>query len=159
MSMSSYTVSDTITFTLTHARHIAAKIATDLKRIQRFYGYPSDASIADYETEAIELMKAGYLGTVTYGFRRNGSWIEPTLRYTSRDLYGASANDNDPGRVRPGVNITGATFYSYLTYSIAWERISEAEQETFKRQLPFYRGGAPEPNIDGYLDRASLRSY
>ena len=137
MSMSSYTVSDTITFTLTHARHIAAKIATDLKRIQRFYGYPSDASIADYETEAIELMKAGYLGTVTYGFRRNGSWIEPTLRYTSRDLYGASANDNDPGRVRPGVNITGATFYSYLTYSIAWERISEAEQETFKRQLPF----------------------
>ena len=172
MSMSSYTVSDTITFTLTHARHIAAKIATDLKRLQRFYGSPSDTSIAEFEAEAIELMKAGYLGTLTYGFRRDDKWIEPTLRYTSRDLFGATANDNDPGRVRPGADITGARFHSYLTYSTAWERLSAAEQDTFKRRLPFYRSGAPEPSIDGYFvsdltyaaggrafDRASVRSF
>ena len=75
-----YTVSEATTFTVTHARHMAAKVATDLKRLQRLYGGPSDASIADFENEVIELLKAGYLGTVTYGYRKDGSWIEPTLR-------------------------------------------------------------------------------
>lgn len=172
MYMSSYTVSETRTFTLTHAKHIAAKIATDLKRLQRFYGQPSDATIADYEMEAIELLKAGYLGTLTFGFRRDDKWIEPTLRYTARDLFGASANDNDPGRIRPGANITGTFFYSYLTYTPAWEKQSLTEQDAFRRRMPFYRGGAPEPSIDGYLasdftysaggralDRASVRSF
>ena len=43
----SYTVTESTTFTVTHARHIAAKVATDLKRLQRFYGKPSDSAIAD----------------------------------------------------------------------------------------------------------------
>jgi len=33
---SSYTISETATFTLTHAKHMAAKVAADLKRLQRF---------------------------------------------------------------------------------------------------------------------------
>ena len=169
---SSFTITEARTFTVTHARHMAAKVATDLKRLQRLYGRPGDTSIAEYETEVIALLKAGYLGTVTYGYRRNGCWIEPTLRYTARDLAGMSANDDDPGRIRPGANVDGASFYSYLTYSAAWDRLSEAEQDSFKKSLPFYRGGAPEPAIDGYLsndrtyssggralDRASVRSY
>jgi len=169
MYMNSYTVSATTTFTLTHAKHMAAKIATDLKRLQRFYDYPSDSAIANYETEAIELLKAGYLGTLTFGFRRNGMWIEPTLCYTARDLFGASANDNDPGRIRPGTNTTDASFYSYLIYAPG---VSEAEQDAFQKRMPFYRGGAPEPGINGYLvndltysaggralDRASMRSF
>src|SRR5437899_3964730 len=97
-----YTVSETTTFTVTHAKHMAAKVATDLKRLQRLYGEPTDADIAGFESEVIELLKGGYLGTVTYGYRRDGNWIEPTLRYTARDLAGSTANDDDPGRVRPG---------------------------------------------------------
>ena len=61
----SYTLSETTTFTVTHARHMAAKVATDLKRLQRFYGQPSNSDIADYEIEVIALLKGGYLGTVT----------------------------------------------------------------------------------------------
>ncbi|HCY55662.1 MAG TPA: hypothetical protein DF715_09095 [Oceanicaulis sp.] len=168
----SFTVTEAKTFTVTHARHMAAKVATDLKRLQRLYGKPSDTSIAEYETEVIELLKAGYLGKVTYGFRRNDSWIEPTLIYTARDLADSSANDDDPGRIRPGANISGASFYSHLTYSAAWDRLSESEQDSFKKPLPFYRGVAPAPTINGYLsndrtyssggralDRASVRSY
>ena len=147
----SYTFAETSTFTRTHAKHMAAKVATDLKRIQRFYGRPDDSSITQYETEVIEFLKEGYLDTVTYGFRRNGNWIEPTLRYTARDLAGASANDDDPGRIRPGADISGASFYSYLTYSLAWGNATEAEREEFRGRLPFRRGGAPEPSIDGYL--------
>ena len=82
--MSSFTATTSETFTVTHARHLAAKVATDLKRVQRLYaGGPSDTSIASYEAEAVALLKAAYLDTVTYGFKRNGSWITPTLRYTA----------------------------------------------------------------------------
>lgn len=167
----SYTVSQTATFTITHARHMAAKVATDLKRMQRFYGAPRDSEIAGYEEELALFLRHGYLGTVMYGFRRNGAWIEPSLRYAARDLAGGSANDDDPGRVRPGANIIGAGFYSYLTYSSSWDRLSEGERNAFKGLLPFQRSGAPEPSISGYLhtdrtysaggralDRASVRA-
>ena len=127
----SFTFSDTQSFTVTHARHMAAKVATDLKRIQRLYGNPSNYDIADYEAEITTLLREGYLGTVTYGYRRHGKWIEPTLRYTARDLAGAAANDDDPGKVRPGANIAGATFYSYLTYSATWNGLSQPENDSF----------------------------
>ncbi len=148
---SSYTYSATDSFTITHARHMAAKVATDLKRMQRFYGAPSDQAIAEFEAEAAAFLKAGYLGTVTYGFKKDGQWIEPTLRYTARDLAGSAANDDDPGKIRPSANITGASFHSYLTYSAAWRDLSMAQQEQFEKSLPFQRTGAAEPTINGYL--------
>ena len=168
----SYSYAESSTFTVTHARHMAAKVATDLKRMQRFYGHPSDTRIAEFETEAVELIKAGYLGTVTYGFQRDGNWIEPMLRYTARGLAGDSANDDDPGRVRPSADVSGAVFKSYLTYSTAWYQLTPAQQAAFEATLPMSRNGAAEPGITGYLandrtyssggralDRATLRSF
>ncbi len=168
----SYSYTESTTFTVTHARHMAAKVATDLKRMQRLYGSPSDARIAQFEAEATDLIKAGYLGTVTYGFQRDGNWIEPTVRYTARDLAGISANDDDPGRVHPGANVSAAIFKSYLTYSAAWNQLSSAQQAVFEATLPFSRSGSAEPGLAGYLatdktyssggralDRATLRSF
>ncbi len=145
--MSSYSVTSTDTFTLTHAKHMAAKVATDLKRMQRLYGYPSDADIADYEAECIALLKAGYFGEMTYGFRRNGDWITPTLRHKARDLAGASAPDDDPGRVPPGADISGATFYSYHVHGTGWHAATQSERDAF----PHKRVGAPAPGVNGYL--------
>lgn len=166
----SYTESST--FTVTHARHMAAKVAADLKRMQRFYGSPSDERIAQFEAEATELIRAGYLGTVTYGFQRGGDWIEPTLRYTARDLFGTSASDDDPDRIRPNANVSGATFRSYLAYSAAWYELSQVERDAFDAKLPISRNGAAEPGISGLLssdrtyssggkalDRACVRSF
>lgn len=168
----SYAATATASFTVTHARHMAAKIATDLKRMQRFYGAQSDNEIAAYEEELIELIRGGFLSTVTYGFRKDDVWIEPTLRYTARDLgYGSSADD-DPGRVRPGAPTAGACFHSYLTYSATWDALSSDQKEAVKERLPFRRTGAPEPSISGYLysdrtysaggrslERASVRAF
>lgn len=172
MSSISYTVAEATTFTLTHAKHISAKVATDLKRIQRFYGYPNDLSIDSYEKEIIELLKAGFLEKVTYGFQRNGNWIEPTLCYTAKNLSSGSSIDEDPGKVRPGANITNASFYSYLTYSTSWHQQSLSQRETFEQSLPFQRSSAAEPGVNGYLaedrtyssggralNRATIRSY
>jgi hypothetical protein len=168
----SYTNSETTTFTVTHARHMAAKVATDLKRLQRLYGRPCDIDIANYEAEIVVLLKGGYLENVTYGFKRDGKWIEPALMYTSRDLAGGTANDDDPGRIRPGANITDATFYSFLTYSTLWDRLTMADKEAVKKSLPIQRGNADAPGVNGYLSddrmyssggralsRASVRSY
>lgn len=150
--MSTYTYTEAATFTITHARHMAAKVATDLKRIQRFYGAPSDARIGEFEEELAQLVRAGYVASVTYGFKRNGHWIEPTLRYTARELAnGGAANDDDPGRVRPGADIGGAAFSSYLIHSNSWNSLSEAERESFERGLPIQRNGAPEPAVSGLL--------
>lgn len=164
-----YTTSET--FTVTQARHLAAKVATDLKRIQRFYGSPTDAQIADYEAEAITFLKHGYLASVTYGFTRNNLWIEPTLRYTARDLADQQASDDDPGRIRPSANVTGAAFSSFLTYSTTWTYATGAERDAFKKNLPFERGVGNDFGVHGYLtadrtysaggralDRAALRS-
>lgn len=147
----SYTGSESQTFTATHAKQLASKVATDLKRMQRFYNYPSDLMITAYETEAVELLKKGYLGTITYGFQKDEKWIEPTLRYTAKDLFGMTLSDDDPGRIRPGANVEGANFYSYLTYSSTWDKLSQVEKDNFKKDLPFQRGGADEPGINGYL--------
>ena len=169
---SSFTLTETTTFTVTHARHMAAKVATDLKRMQRLYGKPCDLDISNYESEIVELLKREYLNTVTYGFRRDGKWIEPALRYNAHDLVGSHANDDDPGRVRPGADIVGASFYSFLTYNSSWDELTEDEKSEFKKTLPFQRGNAPEPGIHGYMTddkiyssggralyRSSVRSY
>lgn len=171
MSSYSLTVAETQTFTITHARHIAAKVATDLKRVQRFYGYPSDPSIAQYEAELIVMLKAGYLEEVTYGFKRGNDFIEPTLRYTAGDLAGGGSDD-DPGRVRPGKDVTGASFYSFMSYSAKYYAATAAEIESALKDLPFQREGAPTPGVSGYLEndktysaggrvlnRTSVRSY
>jgi hypothetical protein len=167
--MSSYTYSQT--FTETHAKHIAAKVATDLKRIQRFYGELTDTRIGNYEKEIIQYLKKGYLTEVTYGFKKNGQWIEPTLRYTAKELS-ISGIDDDPGKVRPNADVSGATFYSYLVSSDAFANASSVERENFYNSLPFLRGGADAPGVNGYfssdklyssggkgLDRSTLKKY
>ncbi len=168
----SYTATESVTFTVTHARHLAAKVKTDLKRMQRFYDSPSDTSIDAYEAEVVELLRHGYLGTVTYGFRRNGDWVEPTLRYTARELAAANGSDDDPGRVRPGANIADASFYSYLTYSAKWDVLSAADRAAFKETLAVKRHDAEAPGAQGYfvddltyssggrsLGRSTMRGY
>lgn len=155
--MGSFTVAYEVTFTATHAKHLASKVSTDLKRMQRFYGKPSDNWIAEHETELIELLKNGYLDTITQGFQRDGKWIEPTLRYKARDLGGMQSADDDPGKIRPGADVSGATFNSYATYTAKWNALSSAERDTFKKRQPFYRGGAEEPSVSGYLE--SDRTY
>jgi hypothetical protein len=170
--MSSYSFTESTTFTITHARHMAAKIATDLKRMQRFYGHPYDWQIAEFEGEAAAMLKAGYLQDVTYGFQRNGQWIEPTLKYTAKDLAGGAASDDDPGRVLPGKDVSSAVFGSFLNYTAAYFLLPERDRNNFKETLPMQRTTASEPTVNGYLmsdrtysaggralDRSSVRSY
>lgn len=166
----SYTATETKAFTITHANYLASKLATDLKRIQRFYNSPSDIVIEKYEKEIAQYLKNGYLNKVTYGFQKNGNWIEPTLIYTASDIE--SSTNDDPGKVKPGKDVNGASFYSFLEYSDKWHSLSEAEKDKFNEALPIKRATAITPGISGYLEddrmyssggkalsRASVRSF
>jgi hypothetical protein len=149
--MNSYTNTGTQAFTITHAKKIASKVATDLKRIQRFYGHPSDERIQKYEEELAEYLNNGYLEMVTYGFQKEGNWIEPTVRYTAKDFAGMIATDDDPGRIPLSAKTEGATFCSFLEQNQDWTKLSTEEQDKFKKNLPFQRGEGNEPGVLGYL--------
>ena len=155
----SYTTSGTIsnTFTIVHAKHIASKVATDLLRFKRFYGSPSDEWINLYEAELIVLLKYDAVDTVIYGFQRNGLWTRASAKYIA--LPGGSIHaDDDPGKIRPGLDVQNAHFTSYLTYSFRfWDR-SATEQANIESELPFRRGIGSTSGLEtGYW--ANDRNY
>ena len=145
----SLTVTSTSTFSVTDARKLAAKVAADLKRMQRFYNYPNDTSIAQFEGEVTELLRYGYLGEVIYGFEKDGKYIPPTLRYTAKTLASDTGQDDDPGRIPMGCDVTGASFGTYLTYSSAWWGLTDAQRAKFKEGLPVKRTSGAEPTASG----------
>ena len=147
--MATYTYNQT--FTVTNAKYLASKISADLKRMQRFYRYPSDPDIDEFEEEVTELLRNGYLKKVSYRFKKDGKFIEPTLVYTAQELSSEFSTDDDPGRVRPGADTSGASFYSYLLYSDKWHNLRSEEKENFKNSITIKRRGADEPSINGYL--------
>lgn len=140
-------------FTIVHARKLAAKVATDLKRIQRYYGKPSQSDIDAYQGEITELLKGGYLKSVTYGFKRNDKWIKPTVEYTADELAGMYADDDDPGRIPTGGQVDGAPFTSFLIYSKSWWALTSKQREDFEKTLPVKRSTGTAPGYDGYLQR------
>lgn len=147
---SSYTASAAETFTEAHARKIACKVATDLKRFQRFYGSPSDRWISNFEGELIQLLKHDVLASVVYGFERRGRWTAAAVRYTAL-ADGTLSADDDPGKIRLGLDVAGAAFGSFLTYNATWEGLSQTKQAAIRRACPFQRTAGSSPPLEsGY---------
>jgi len=63
------TITTTQTFTMTSAKYIASKIASDLDQVRLFYGNPTEESISKYSLEAAILMKEKCLKNLEYGFK------------------------------------------------------------------------------------------
>ncbi len=137
------------TFTIARARYVTSKIKTDLKLLQKAYGYPSDARIEAFGEEAAILLRDGYLGEVIYGYRRNGNWIL-ALSYVARGDGTLDADDR-AGRVSRGDDVSGAVFHSYLTHSRAWDKLTWDERRAIEAKLPVTRtSGEPPGTTGGY---------
>ena len=149
MSATSYTFEESTTFSIVHARHMAAKVATDLLRLQRFYGKPTNSLIDAYEAELIALLKGDYLLAVTYGFKRNEKWVV-ALRYHAV-AGGSLVADDDPGKLKPGVDVSNCSFGSFLEYNANWSNLTSAAKQNFRETLPFQRSDGTEPGVEaGY---------
>lgn len=149
--MSSFTTTSSSTFTITHARRIASKVATDLRRLNRFYGRPSVSRIEQFEAELVGLVQVDAIDEITYGFKKDGEWIT-AVKYKSVD--GALISDGMPGQLRAGFDVANAAFSSFLSYSDTWFALSEAEREEIEAGLPIQRTNASEPGVkNGYWTR------
>ncbi len=138
-----YTRSNSETFTRTSAKYLVSKVAADLRQMQRLHGQPSEAWIDAYVEELFTLLAGGYLGSVAYGFQRADEWVV-ALHYQVNSDGSISAVDDRPGRVPLG-DILGATFGSFLTYSLKWLQLTDEQRRQVKRELPFIRTPGHEP--------------
>lgn len=136
----------TQTQTKTHARHIASKVAADLKRVQRVYQVdrPTDSEISDYQKELTLLLYEGYLGSVSYGFKKDQQWVL-ALKYTA--TAGGLSDSADPGEIGRKTNISGTYFTSFLSYSSLWAQASVEDQKEFEKLLPFSRVSGTDPGV------------
>ena len=142
----SYTLSET--FTITHARHIASRMAADFRLMRMYYGEPSEAMIEAYLEEVALTLAKGYLSTFEVGFRRNGSRVV-SLFYEAR--ADGTLRDDRAGGVQPGADVSGTQQFSYLTYTDKWDSLTPQQKVDFKARLPIQRTSQPAPSDgDGY---------
>jgi hypothetical protein len=145
----SYGLTTTSTFTRTHAKHLAAKVVTDLYQCSVLYDEPSANSIGDYETELIEMLSREYVERYEFGFKRSGKRLL-TFRYQV-GADGGLHGDANAGGIYAKATIHGAGYYNYMSYSGKWLDLSEAQRAAFKATLPFQRTGGVLPDDgDGY---------
>jgi len=146
-----YSYTTTETWSRTHARYVAGKVAADLRQMQQEYGRPTDAAIESYLLELTVLLVSSYVTDVSYGYRRDGAWIT-ALKYTA-DMYGNLSIDDRSGRIPRGANIVGAVWFSFLTFSSKWHGLSQPERDAIEQQMPFVRSAGVEPviRIGGWL--------
>lgn len=144
-----YTTTKTTTFTITNARYLASKVAADMHLCAQYYGQPSEPSIRAYAEELAHYINEGYLAEYEFGFKRNGKRLV-TWRYKV-DADGVITTDDRPGKVVAHIDITGATYYNYLTQNSRYFSLSVEERVKFKATLPVTRAnGDPPSDGNGY---------
>ncbi len=140
----SYSITRTATFNRSHARHVATKMAADLRRMQRQYlGWPSDEKIDDLIEEVTEMLALDYMDTLEIGYAKDGVRVL-SLKYISR-RDGTLTQDDNAGGLPRGVDLTGASTINFMTYTSKFTNLSEAEQLAVKKTLPYVRTAATPP--------------
>ena len=87
-------------FTRTHAKHLAAKVVSDLYQCSLLYDSPGASSLTDYEAELVELLAGEYVEDYEFGFKKDGQRIL-SWRY-SIGPDGGLHGDSNAGCSMPG---------------------------------------------------------
>lgn len=150
----SYT--STETWSRTHARYIAGKVAADLRQMQQEYGKLSDEHLNDLVEELVAYLAEDYLSYIEYGFRRGDAWVV-AHKYTAAQLGSASTDDRS-GRIRRGADVSDAIWWSLLSTNQRYANLSQAERDRFEAGIRIKR--SPGTGLSaGNTGWASERSY
>ena len=152
----SYSFSES--FTLTHAKHLASKVVSDLYQCRRFYGEPSEAQIAKYHDELIVMLAGGYVKEYEFGFKKNDQRVV-SWQYrvnAAGDLVGGS--DDRSGGIYARADVTGATHFNFMSYTQAWFDLTATEKDTVESKHPINRSTGSLPQ-DGAGYWATDRTY
>ncbi len=152
----SYTVTRSSTFTITHARKLASKVAADMHLCAQYYGLPSEQNIRDYAEEFAQYMNDGYLEEYEFGYKKDNRRVV-TWRYIV-DANGILTTDERPGKIVAYVDISSASFYNFLTQNSRFFQLSSEQQAQFKAGLPIHRTSGEAPS-DGNGYWVSDRNY
>lgn len=145
----------TSTFTRTNARYLASKIAADLRQLRSFYGRPTEQQIDDLSDELVEMLAGGYVATYEAGFRKDGKRV-----VSERYAVSSSGLETDEraGGIYARADVTGASWFTFLTPSKAWFELSDASRRAIEDSLPVDRTEGPEPTDgNGYWENG--RNY
>jgi hypothetical protein len=142
--MMTRSITRSVSFTITDAREVGAKVGTDLRLLHNLYGRPTLGKIDDFAEEVALLLREGYLDTVDYGFRDTGdnSW---KLRLRYRATAGGQLLDSRPGSYPRDLPLENYAFCSFLTYSMKFLLLDGTDRERFTATLPVQRETAEEP--------------
>lgn len=153
----STTFTNSTTFTLTHARHLASKVAADLRQCSTLYGQPLSSTIPDYMEELVELLVGGYVSKYEFGFKRNDQRVVCWRYVVTRDGTIDSVA-GDAGKLYATARITGAHYYNHLSHTQAWFDLPADDRATIERRLPIRRSLASLP-ADGTGYWKETRGY
>lgn len=130
------------TFNLTHAKYLAAKVTSDMRRCQQLYGSPGDPNINDYGTELAFMLRDKYVADYEFGWIRKADDERVlTWRYTV-DVTGDLTGDNRPGKLVAGYDVTRCSFRTYMNYTSKWWQLSDAQRVAYKASMPVKRQAA-----------------
>jgi hypothetical protein len=151
---SSYTRSET--FSIINARRLGAKVATDMYLCAQYYGEPTETAIRNYAEELAQYLNEGYIEEYEFGFKRNGNRVVSWCYKV--DEAGLLTTDDKAGKIVPYSDVSGATFFNFLTQNKRYFDRPTEEREAFKAKLPVTRtpGSAPADGL-GYW--TSDRNY
>jgi hypothetical protein len=152
------TYTTTETWSRTHARYIAGKVAADLRQMQQEYGKPTDEHLNDLVEELVSYLADDYLDYIEYGFRRGDTWVV-AHRYTASQL-GSSATDDRSGRIRRGADTTGAYWSSMLVTNSRFANLSQAERDRYEAGIKIKRnaGSGATPSTGTWAQERSYSS-
>jgi len=142
--MPTFTHTTTATFTVTHAKHLASKIAADLNACSRLHGQPSVTAVENYSDELVELLRYGYLSRYEFGFQRDDNRV---LSWSYEvNSYGNIKTDDRAGKMSAYVDLDGTTFFNYTWYSSKYSNLTSDQQSTFKDSHPVNRTSGDPPS-------------
>lgn len=152
----SYSFTTSETFSIIHARKLAAKVAADMHLCSQYYGRPSEEQIRQFAEELAQYLNAGYVEEYEFGYQKANKRVV-SWRYKV-DENGSLTTDDRPGKIVPYVDVSGAFFFNYLTQSSPFFQLSSEQQARFKSSLPVQRVNC-DPPADGLGYWTSDRNY
>jgi hypothetical protein len=124
-------------------------VAADLHLCAAYYDRPSESAIAAYAEELAVLLRDGYVHQYEFGFKKNGRRVL-TWRYTV-EIDGSISSDDRAGKLLSSIDVSGAIYYNFLSYSDKWFSLTTSEKESVEEDLPIQRTTGELPSDgDGY---------
>jgi hypothetical protein len=145
----SFSHTNSNTFSIINARKLASKVATDMHLCAQYYGNPSEERIRNFAEELAQYLNEGWIEEYEFGYQKNDKRIV-SWRYKV-DGNGVLTADDRAGKVVPYVDITGASFFNYLTQNSRYFQQPAEQRARFKSGLPIQReSGQPPSDGSGY---------